>query len=707
MTSAPNQTTLTLGCKPVVTLTIKEAPGKLEFELTSPDGLADLDGMFFSFADDAPFQELFIFPFLNDTEITGLEIADDGVNTLSNGAQVNGQFDVGLQFGLVDDETGGNVTTTSFSLFADAGFELKIDDLNLDTISVVVNSDTDEGYVLTPQDGGSATPVLVEKTVIDEDFDGLSDPADSAAILSDDQWEVRNGALFTNGSNDGTLTFDTVDTDGPVSLSFDASVADPSRFEATGRYADSLRVEARLDNGDWQLIDNFVVNDDGTALVGSESGQEITTSSSTLDYSGGLLDGATESAQIRFVSDISADSEQISIDNVELTATEEVDGAAPVVSQVTATEDFDDIHDADDSALIDSDAHWEIRNDALFTNGHDDGTLTFAEQATDGPASFSIDAQANNIDRFEADGRYADSLRIEAQIDGGHWQLLDEFVVNDDGTALVGSETGQEIGSDPSNLSYSGGALNGATESVQFRMVSDISAGDEQITFDNAEITTTDISEPAPDGAVKIDFNDLAAGDVVSDQYDGVTISAQRAEDGEGTENDAMIFDTDNPTGGDSDLAYDDYGNALIISEDNDSDDPDDEAHGGTFSFNFDNPANVLSLNVLDTEEAGGMIDLYDAEGELLNSIEIPSTGDNGEVLLDIATDGVSVMDVTLVGSGAIDDLCYVPAKDKDVCDAQYAVGYIEGIPMVDMAEDDDTLPADDDDDVLTDPLAA
>jgi len=307
--------------------------------------------------------------------------------------------------------------------------------------------------------------------------------------------------------------------------------------------------------------------------------------------------------------------------------------------KIVMTEDFKGLRDADDSDLIKSDDHWDARWGKLVTKGGDDGELLFEEQATDGPASFSIDARARNIDEFENSGRYEDTLRIEVKVDGGEWQLLDEFRVNDDGTALVGSETGQEIGHRMEELSYTGGVLDDAEESVQFRMVSDISAHNEKIIFDNVEIHTTEAVGGYSDGGgepVHIDFNDLQAGDVVDTQFVGVTISGQRDGDAETSENDAMIFDSDSPTGGDRDLGYDDQGNILIVSEDNDSSDPDDEAHGGSLSFAFDEPSEVLSINVLDIEEDEGFIDLFDVDGELIDSIAIPLTGNNGQAEVDI-----------------------------------------------------------------------
>ena len=64
-----------------------------------------------------------------------------------------------------------------------------------------------------------------------------------------------------------------------------------------------------------------------------------------------------------------------------------------------------------------------------------------------------------------------------------------------------------------------------------------------------------------------LDFNAFAAGTVIDDEYEGVTISAT------GGSGQAMIFDSANPTGGDHDLASDTLGGVLIVSEDGDSSD--------------------------------------------------------------------------------------------------------------------------------------
>ena len=99
---------------------------------------------------------------------------------------------------------------------------------------------------------------------------------------------------------------------------------------------------------------------------------------------------------------------------------------------------------------------------------------------------------------------------------------------------------------------------------------------------------------------------------MIDEQFDGVTISAQRDGDSASSENDAMIFDTDNTTGGDSDLSFNGVGNAFIISEDNDGSYAEGKAGGGRLTLDFDVPSEVLSINVLDVEETGGTIDLVE-----------------------------------------------------------------------------------------------
>ena len=75
--------------------------------------------------------------------------------------------------------------------------------------------------------------------------------------------------------------------------------------------------------------------------------------------------------------------------------------------------------------------------------------------------------------------------------------------------------------------------------------------------------------------SINFDENTLAAGTIITNQFEGVEFSSS-------SEFGVMIFDSNNVTGADFDLAATDLNNVLIISEDGDSNDPDDNAAGGT-----------------------------------------------------------------------------------------------------------------------------
>ena len=176
-----------------------------------------------------------------------------------------------------------------------------------------------------------------------------------------------------------------------------------------------------------------------------------------------------------------------------------------------------------------------------------------------------------------------------------------------------------------------------------------------------------------------LDFEDLSAGDIVNGQYtsDGVTISSTSYH------NKPMVFDTANPTGGDWDLATSNLGNVLIISEDNDSNDPDDNACGGTLVFTFDEPATVNSLTVLDIEEPG-YIKLYDADNNFLGKVPLPCTGNNGQAEVTIDYDNVARMEITLGGSGAIDNVSYSIGDPDPILDG--VVDGTMGADLIDVA---------------------
>ncbi|MCX7559949.1 Ig-like domain-containing protein [Sulfitobacter sp. F26204] len=166
-----------------------------------------------------------------------------------------------------------------------------------------------------------------------------------------------------------------------------------------------------------------------------------------------------------------------------------------------------------------------------------------------------------------------------------------------------------------------------------------------------------------------LDFNAFAAGTVIDDEYlasDGVTVSAVAG--GNGVDQ-AMLFDSNNPTGDDTDLASDTLDGLLIISEDGDSSDPDDNDGGGSIFFDFDDLVRIKSLTFKDIEETTGegtrMI-FYDANGDVIDNQFVEPTEDGGERTVGIFVQGVSRMEVRLEGSGAIDNLVFDDGKMED-----------------------------------------
>ncbi|QDV43205.1 Serine-aspartate repeat-containing protein I precursor [Stieleria neptunia] len=189
-----------------------------------------------------------------------------------------------------------------------------------------------------------------------------------------------------------------------------------------------------------------------------------------------------------------------------------------------------------------------------------------------------------------------------------------------------------------------------------------------------------------------IDFDGFVAGTVIDDEYSalGVTVAANN---GRSSGPDiAMIFDSASPTGGDHDLGTPNQdfsgpgigyggksgavgennqalGNVLIISEDGDSNDPDDEAHGGTITFTFDNAVRIDHIGLLDidTNENGGtVVTVLTNSGQ--QSFNIAALGNNSFQQIPIDVDEVTSLVVTFPGSGAITELKFTKPNEMVEC---------------------------------------
>ena len=185
-----------------------------------------------------------------------------------------------------------------------------------------------------------------------------------------------------------------------------------------------------------------------------------------------------------------------------------------------------------------------------------------------------------------------------------------------------------------------------------------------------------------------LDFNNLSKGTVVKNQYSsqGVTISADS--DRRNGFDGAMIFDTTKPTGNDYDLGtpnkkfggpgsptlnvssgngvgnFTSLKKTLIISEDGDSNDPDDEGYGGTITFMFDQPIRMKSVGLLDIDRGESTrLRGYNASGSRVINETQSGLGNNSyehyafeksDSLKDIKK-----LKVTFSGSGSLPHLEY------------------------------------------------
>ncbi|MEM7243874.1 MAG: thrombospondin type 3 repeat-containing protein [Acidobacteriota bacterium] len=153
------------------------------------------------------------------------------------------------------------------------------------------------------------------------------------------------------------------------------------------------------------------------------------------------------------------------------------------------------------------------------------------------------------------------------------------------------------------------------------------------------------------------DFDGLMAGTVVTTQFPGLTLGGTAP---------VMSFDTAAPTCDDDDLATPGTGHGndlardgvLILSEVDSPCSPDDEGDGGFMTFTYELPRRVDWIGLLDIDEDGTVVRLYDDVGNLLLTVPVAAQAeDNGWQRVDLGACGVHVVEVELGGSGAVTDL--------------------------------------------------
>ncbi len=173
----------------------------------------------------------------------------------------------------------------------------------------------------------------------------------------------------------------------------------------------------------------------------------------------------------------------------------------------------------------------------------------------------------------------------------------------------------------------------------------------------------------------------LTSGNVIDNEFQdayGLTISAPGHPYG------TMIFDTANIKRSDKDLrtpgAGEEFdaadfgpdntrplGNVLILSEDGNSEIPDDDKFGGTFQFEWDEAVQVHSIDVMDIEEPGSQVITYDVSGSVVGTYDIAALGNNSVQTVPFQNEWITRMDVVFdsiespLASGAIAAVEFTP----------------------------------------------
>lgn len=160
-------------------------------------------------------------------------------------------------------------------------------------------------------------------TLLHEDFNSkyACDPDDLKSITEDGGkygWDLSSGKLKTSGGSDGELKFKAVGVDefDDLCVNFKIKTPDASQFENSGHYADVFKIYILTDQGKI-LLDEFKVNDAGTALVNINGDKQFSGDYTELSYDYELPDGATW-AKLIFDSHITACNEKIYIDDVKI-----------------------------------------------------------------------------------------------------------------------------------------------------------------------------------------------------------------------------------------------------------------------------------------------------------------------------------------------------------------------------------------------------
>jgi len=196
-----------------------------------------------------------------------------------------------------------------------------------------------------------------------------------------------------------------------------------------------------------------------------------------------------------------------------------------------------------------------------------------------------------------------------------------------------------------------------------------------------------------PAQAAKVTFEEFNAGDTFpptgpsTPTPPGVAVTIGGTGNGTtgGNPRLPMIFDStcgggsaSDCTGNDDDLFFgNQFGNVLIISQNNNSDSPNDSRFGGTLTFDFSEPIFLNSIAYLDGDEnIPATFETFNGS-TLVDSLSSLGAGDNQFITVDgFSNTKVTRLEVDLPGSGAVDNITYAVPEPLTILGSSMALGF-------------------------------
>ena len=172
---------------------------------------------------------------------------------------------------------------------------------------------------------------------------------------------------------------------------------------------------------------------------------------------------------------------------------------------------------------------------------------------------------------------------------------------------------------------------------------------------------TVNICVATSEESATLSFNELAAGALLSSTFGGFDFMASSCMY-------PMVFDTANPTGGDTDLVTPNSDKILIVSEDCDATDPDDREGGGIITFMPSEFEAFQVSSICLTDVVGGSIIGTSVNGDF-HTQAIPDLGDAGYECVGIDFSDVSLVELSIEmsDSGGVHNIAYTPSECEEM----------------------------------------